>query len=126
MATATKKQRPKQSPRPSMKKAPGKKARSSKKGATVKSAGPGKFATGQPPLAGMEDIDERVPALDEVCQRAISDKAAKELAAQDFVEDLEKIGELLDAHNLDCYIVAGKKFFIEPGEAHVKMQKVKQ
>jgi hypothetical protein len=92
----------------------------------MSTSGPGKFAAEQPPLAGMEDVDERIPALDEACQRAIANREKAKSAAQEFTEDLEKIGALLNENDLDCYIIVGKKFFIEPGEPHVKMLKVKQ
>jgi hypothetical protein len=135
MATATKKRPAKKSvkkkaARKVVKKAPVPKAKSSakpsKNGAAVKSAGSEKFDPQQPPLVGMEDVDERIPALEEACQKAISNRGRKESASADFADDLESIGDLLEFHEMDCYICSGKKFFIEPGEPHVKMQKVKQ
>ena len=136
MATATKKKPAKKSvkkkaARKVVKKAPVPKAsakpsKPSKNGAAVKSAGATKFDPQQPPLVGMEDVDERIPALEEACQKAISNRGRKESASADFADDLESIGDLLEFHEMDCYICSGKKFFIEPGEPHVKMQKVKQ
>jgi hypothetical protein len=133
MATATKKRPAKKSvkkkaARKVVKKAPVPKAsaKPGKNGAAVHSAGPGKFAANQPPLVGMEDVDERVPALDEVCQKVLADKSAYASKAQDISEGLEKVGELLEEHNLDCYIISGKKFAPVAGEPTVKIYKVKQ
>lgn len=132
MATATRARKPKGLPatsknRKKVAEAPVAKSNGkAKTKAGTKSAGSSKFDRSQPVIAGMEDVDERIPALEEMCQRAIANNEAKASAAQDMAEDLEKIGELLKEHDLDCYIVAGKKFFIEPGEPHVKMLKVKQ
>jgi hypothetical protein len=86
----------------------------------------GKFATNQPAITGMEDTDERIKELDDECQRyfAAKDKqtdgkSEEELAA-------EKIGKLLHEHNLDLYVLNGKKFYLEPGVEKVKCVKVKQ
>lgn len=94
--------------------------------AKTKSAGPGKFDVKQPPLDGMEDVDERVPALDEECQRYLGFKDAQKTAKVDGDTSAEKIGDLLKEHNLDQYVVNGKKFYIEPGAPAVKCVNVKQ
>jgi len=76
MAVATKKKRSKPARKPTGRSkkviAQSKRPAASKNGAAVKSAGADKFAANQPPLTGIEDVDERIPALDEVCQRAQS------------------------------------------------------
>jgi hypothetical protein len=123
MAVATKPRRPSsKKKKPASAKRPAKPGKNGK----MKAAGPGKFAAEQKPLASMEDVDERIPALDEKCQKAIADRERQRSAAQDFAEDLEEIGELLKEHNLECYIISGKKFVPVPGEPTVKIYKVKQ
>lgn len=92
----------------------------------VKGAGPGKFAPNQPPLEAMKDVDERIPALDEECQRYFANKDKQIAGREGMEESLDKVGELLKENNLDCYILNGKKFYIEPGSPSVKCVKVKQ
>lgn len=94
--------------------------------AKTKSAGPGKFAVQQKPLESMQDVDERIPALDEECQRYFANKDKIRSGREGQEESLDKIGDLLKEHELDCYILNGKKFYIEPSKSTVKVKKVKQ
>lgn len=97
-----------------------------KKGKTkTKAAGPGKFDVKQKPIDTMQDVDERVPALDEECQRYFAEKDKTISGREGQAESLDKIGDLLKEHNLDCYILNGKKFFFEASKATVKVKKVK-
>jgi len=83
-------------------------------------------APNQPALPGMEDTDERVPELEEICRKVLADKEKRSSLADSIADDLETIGKLLGENNLDCYIVSGRKFYISPAESHVKITKVKQ
>lgn len=94
--------------------------------AKTKAAGPGKFDVSQKPLDTMQDVDERVPALDEECQKYFANKDKILSGREGQEESLDKIGDLLKEHNLDCYILNGKKFYIEPSKSTVKVKKVKQ
>lgn len=109
---------------------PGKKGRrgSAKKEADeAKAAGQSeKFATNQPPIKGMEDVDERIPELDDECQRFLSECDKRASAKQTADEHRQKIGELLKEHGLDLYKLNGKKFYIEPGTPQVKVVKLNQ
>ncbi len=84
------------------------------------------FAANQPTIPGMEDVDERVPALEELCKTVLADIAARSDLADSIAEGKEKIEKELGEHNLDCYIVSGRKFYISPSESRVKIEKVKQ
>lgn len=126
MATATRTKGAKKTARKIVKKVAKATPKPSKNGAAVKSAGPGKFAAEQPPLPAMEDVDERIPALDEVCRQVLADKAKYADVGQSISEGLEKVGDLLKENNLDCYIISGKKFVPVAGEPTVKIYKVKQ
>lgn len=118
MTTATKKR--KTTPR-------GKKAMPRKEVARRKSAGQSdKFAANQPPITGLEDVDERIESLDEECQLYLSEADKKKAAKQSADEALQKIGELLKEHGLDLYKLNGQKFYIEPGTPTVKVVKLNQ
>lgn len=92
--------------------------------AGIKSAGPGKFDPKQPPLPEMADVDERIPALDDKCQEYLAAVDKKGVASDDMKESLDKVGDLLKKHDLDQYVLNGKKFFIEPGSPSVKCKNV--
>jgi hypothetical protein len=94
--------------------------------AKSKTAGPGKFAAEQEPLHSMEDVDLRYPALDEWCQRYFAAKDKILTGREGTEEALDKVGHLLREHELECYILNGKKFYIEPSKSSVKVKKVKQ
>jgi len=94
--------------------------------AKVKSAGPGKFDTKQPPLPEMADVDERVPELDHECDVYLAADEKRKSSKVDRDESADRIKSLLKENDLDCYVLKGKKFFIEPGEPSVKVVKVKQ
>lgn len=83
-----------------------------------------KFAPGQKSL--VEDADERVPEIEEQCQRYFSSRDSILSAKEEGEEALHKVGEMLHEHNLDCYILNGKKFCLEPSRETVKVKKVKQ
>lgn len=85
-----------------------------------------KFAPNQPPIGGLEDTDERIGELDELCQQVIANSESRRSLKQDTDSALEEIGQLLDEHDLDCYIMQGEKFFIEPGVKSVKHKKIQQ
>lgn len=87
----------------------------------------GKFAANQPALDTMpKDVDERVPELTEVCQRILAAREKRRSLLEEVRDGLGEVGELLHANDLDLYIVSGVKFYEEPGQAEVKMKKVKQ
>jgi hypothetical protein len=94
--------------------------------AKAKSAGPGKFDPAQKPLDTMEDVDERVPELDEECDRYLAADEKRKSSKVERDETAGRIGDLLKEHNLACYILKGKKFYIEPGTPSVKVTKVKR
>lgn len=94
--------------------------------AKVRKAPSDKFATNQKPLDTMADVDERVPELDEVCQTILSARDKRRSLKDDVDESLGQVKELLEEHNLDCYILHGNKFFVEPSSVIVKIKKVKQ
>lgn len=122
-ATTATKRKPKNSQKPVASKA----VKPSKNGkASMKSAGTGKFATNQPPLEAMKDVDERIPELTDECQRYLGFKDTQKTAKIDGDTCAGKIGELLKEHNLLHYTVNGKKFYIEPGSPSVKCVNVKQ
>lgn len=106
---------------------PTKPAKSSSKNgrARTKPAGAGKFDAKQKPLDAMPDVDERIPALEEECQRyfAADDKVRNGRVQRE--ESLEAVGKLLKKHELDCYIKHGRKFFFEPSREEVRVKKVK-
>ena len=85
-----------------------------------------KATKNQPPLEGMEDADSRIPALEEQCQRILANRDKRRSLKEDIDEDLGTVGELLHKNELDLYIVAGNKFFVEPGRESVKIKKVNQ
>ena len=95
-------------------------------GNTKEAAANRDFAKNQPVIPGMDDVDERVSELDEICERVLADRAKRASLSEEMAENLQKIGELLGEHNLNCYIVKGMKFVPEPGEPTVKIYKVKQ
>jgi hypothetical protein len=123
MATKTKKKRRRVSSGPPRRK-PSKKP--SRNGAAVKSAGTNRFAANQPLVPGLDDVDERVPALDKLCQQVLADRDAQMNAKERVAKGLEDVGKLLKEYKLECYIINGKKFYEVPGEAHVKIVRVKQ
>lgn len=84
----------------------------------------GKFAPDQPPIKGLEDVDERVKELDEECQKMLAARDKRVLLKQEIDDQKQNIAQLLHKHDLDCYIVAGNKFFLEPGVEAVKVAKV--
>ncbi len=84
------------------------------------------FAPDQQPLPTMEDVDERIESLDEECQQYFSARDSILSGREATEEALDHIGDLLRQHGLDCYILNGKKFYIEPAKATVKVKKVKQ
>lgn len=94
--------------------------------AAVRKTGGGFAAPDQPPLVGMEDTNERIGVLDQVCQEVLAIKEQRKSLKEDLDEKLQLIEEHLDANGLDCYIVAGNKFYVEPGTPHVKVSKVQQ
>lgn len=103
------------------------KKKTAKKAAAIKKAGNnGKFAPDQPPIAGMEDVDERVKELDEECQKMLAARDKRGTLKMEIDDLKQNIGAMLHKHDLDCYIVAGNKFFIEPGVEAVKVAKVNQ
>jgi len=94
--------------------------------ASIASAPADKFAPNQKPLDTMEDVDERIPALEEACQRVLADREKKNSLGESVREGLGEIGKLLKEHERECYIVAGKKFVPVAGQPTVKIFKVKQ
>lgn len=86
----------------------------------------GKFAADQPPIGGLEDTDLRIPELDELCKGVLANSEKRRGLKQDTDDFLEEIGKLLDENDLDCYIMQGEKFFIEPGVKSVKHKKIQQ
>lgn len=99
--------------------------KAAKKKAAV-AANSGKFAPDQPPIKGLEDVDERVKALDDECQAMLAARDKRISLKADIDDRKQKIAELLHEHDLECYIVAGNKFYIEPGVEAVKVAKVNQ
>ena len=95
-----------------------------KKQEKPKTAGQGDFATEQKPL--IEDADERIPELDDACQRVLQYRDARKKAKSDEDQSLEEVGKLIHKHDLNCYMLNGKKFCIEPGAESVKVVNVKQ
>ena len=77
-------------------------------------------------LDGMEDVDERIPALDELCNADQSDREKRKSLKDGMDARLQDIAAALHEHELDCYIVSGKKYYIEPGVESVKVVKVNQ
>lgn len=94
--------------------------------AKVKSAGPGKFDSKQPPLPEMADVDERIPELDQECEVYLAADEKRKSSKVDRDESAERIRELLKEHDLDCYIAKAKKFYEAPGAASLKVEKVRQ
>lgn len=124
MVTATRKK-----PGLTKKHTPRRKAlRSPKKKPTVekptKAAGQGDYATNQKVL--VPDADERIPELDEACQRFLSEQDKRTAAKQAADEQRQAIGELLKQHDLNLYKMNGKKFYIDPGTPQVKVVKLNQ
>jgi hypothetical protein len=89
-----------------------------------KTAGQGDFASEQQPL--IPDADERIPELDEACQRVLAAKDQRKSAKADEDEALGEVADLIHKHNLTCYMLNGKKFYIEPGAESVKVVNVKR
>lgn len=89
-----------------------------------KRGGTGKFDVNQKTIA--DDVDERVPELDEICQRVLALKAKYKSIGDEIGEDLEEVGKLIKEHNMDYYIISGKKFVPVAGEPTIKIYKVKQ
>lgn len=85
-----------------------------------------KFAPNQPPISGMEDVDERIEVLDEECQRFLSIKDQQRSLKEDEGESRQKIGDLIKEHGLELYKLNGMKFWIEPGTPTVKVTKLNQ
>lgn len=81
---------------------------------TKKAGQSGKFATNQPAIKGMEDTDERIPALDDECQRYFAAKDKQATAKHDEELAAEKIGKMLHEHKLDLYVLNGKSFTWNP------------
>lgn len=117
-ATATKRKTP--SPR-AARKAAGVEVPPEKTGGTKADIAPN-----QPPIAGMEDTDERIPELEELCQSVLSMEEKRKSLKIDRDEALESIGDLLTKKDLNLYICNGQKFFVEPGSPQVKHKKVNQ
>jgi chorismate mutase len=126
MSTATKKPKKAVARKKISPEALGSKAAAKLKKIDKKVAANREFAKNQPTLPEMEDVDERVDELDEVCQKVLADMAKRSSLADEIADDKEKIEGLLGEHNLDCYIVSGRKFYISPAESRVKIEKVKQ
>lgn len=84
------------------------------------------FKPGDQALPGMEDMNQRIPQLDDECHRCLGYRDARKIAKVDEDESLGKIGELLKEHGRDYYVVNGNKFFEEPGSPSIKIVKVKQ
>ena len=105
---------------------PKKKAAKKKVKATKVAGSTGKFSPDQPPITGMEDTDERVPELEEECQALLAERDKRSSLKISIDERKQNIGKMLHKHDLECYIVAGNKFFIEPGVEAVKVSKVNQ
>lgn len=80
----------------------------------------------QPPLPGMEDVNQRIPELTDECQRVLGAADKQKSAKTEKDTALGRVGELLKRHDREHYTVNGKKFYIEPGAPSVKMVNVKQ
>lgn len=89
-------------------------------------AGAGKFDAKQKPLDVMPDIDEKIPALEDACQRYFAGVDKVQSGKQDVTDAKEEIGDLLKEHDLPCYIKNGRKFFFEPSREEIRVKKVKQ
>jgi len=94
--------------------------------AKSKSAGTAKFDPKQKPLDSMEDVDEKIPELDDECQRYLAACDTHEGASEDMKSSLDKIGDLIKKHELDLYKHSGRRFFWEPGSPQVKCKKLNQ
>lgn len=77
-------------------------------------------------MTGLEDTDERIPDLEEACHGVLAIKEQRKGLKEDLDGKLQTIEELLAQNQMDCYIVAGNKFYVEPGTPHVKVSKVNQ
>lgn len=84
------------------------------------------FAPNQPPIKGLEDTDERIPELEDLCQSVLAMEEKRKSLKLDRDEALESIGDLLSERDLNLYICNGQKFFVEPGSPTVKHKKVNQ
>lgn len=85
-----------------------------------------KFAPEQPPITGMEDVDERIPELDELCERYLAADETRKSKKVERDEAGEEIRKGLDEHDLQLYVHKARKFYTEPGQPSLKVAKVKQ
>ena len=80
----------------------------------------------QPPLPAMEDVDERIPELDEVCDLVLSIEERRRLLKVELDGAYEDIGELIKEHSLEFCVLKGEKFFIKPAGERVTHEKFKR
>lgn len=85
-----------------------------------------KFAKEQPTIAGMEDVDERIPELDDACQRHEAAKDKQTIGKSEEREAATEITAGIKEHGLNLYLHQGRKFYIEPGSESLKVVQVKQ
>jgi hypothetical protein len=126
MATATKKKPAKKSGKARRRVVASRAAKPSTNGKAKKAGQSGKFAPNQPAIKGLEDTDERIAALDELCAAYVADDEKRKIAKVDRDTTAGKIMEVIKEKKLDLYIYQGKKFYVEPGAEGLKVVVVKQ
>lgn len=104
------------------------KKKAAKKASPKKAAKVGKGVETNPtaPLPTMEDIDERIEAIDAILDKIVANDARRKALKADNDKLTQKLGPLMAEHKLDSYKTPAASIYVQHGEDVIVIKPTKK